>query len=70
MLSKTQRIMKIADKFAYRYLCTAMTKEDIADFHWCSEIANVDFRDVLSALQDYEVEWIDNRWIVSRRLEV
>lgn len=66
MLSKLQRIQKIADKFAYKYLCTAMTKQDIKEFHWCAELANVDYMDIMDYMQGYEVDYIDGNWIIIR----
>ena len=64
MLSKLERIQMIADKFAYRFLCTSMTKEDIDDFHWHVDLANVYYMDVMDYMHDYQVDWHDNQWVL------
>ena len=69
MKSVKERIQMVADKWAYKYLTTAMTKEDIKEFHWDVNLGNLNYMDVMDTLQDYEVEWLNGRWIISRALE-
>ena len=64
MLSKLEKIQRIADKFAYRFLLTVISEEDLDDFHLHVELADLYYMDVITYMYKYKVDWHDDHWVL------
>ena len=65
MLSKLEKIQRIADKFAYRFLCTVISEEDLDDFHLHVELADLYYMDVITYMYKYKTDWHDGHWVLT-----